>query len=366
MLLLGALLVCLIGAEIFLRLAGFQVGSPDPEFFAFSDTLGWKGKPNFKGDLIRGQERIHYEMNSWGFRDDPPAPASSSAGKRRLMLLGDSYAMGYEIPKEDRVGELLEKADSSFLAYNFGIMGYSTDQEFLVLKKFGPEVKPDIVLLFFCVNDIYYSEQNTANKHAKPLFRLQNDGSLTLTNVPLPEPSQPSPLLKWTRSHVAVARVVSDAVNRFTEDFERKSDRTLGAGARSKSVAERGGKEDKLLWLSTSDVTDLTYYLLRDLRAESRRLGAQMVVFMCPSNKCWTETRDDDPEGIKLAIQWCNKLEIPCVDLFPVFRRDFLTHQENLYIYDRMHWNERGNRIAAEVALETLRNLMTPMSAPSN
>jgi len=357
LLLLATILVSLIAAEVLLRVTGLQVGNPDPQVMAFDDTLGWVFEPNSKFQLIRGKDQLELDINRWGFRDDQPPPAQQAAAKTRIMLLGDSYAEGHEIRAKERASEYLEQADTNMVVYNFGIGGYSTDQELLVLKKFGPEVRPHVVLLFFCVNDIYYNAQAIAGRQAKPLFKLEPDGSLKPVNLPLPPPHRTSPIIRWVTSRVAIAKVTSNAIGRITEGFERKTAQALARETGRAKLVERGAKEDKLLWLVRSDISNLTYYLLRDIRDECCRLGAQLIVFMCPSSESYTATRDDSPEGIKLPMDWCTALEIPAVDLFPVFRRYYLETGKNLYIYDKMHWNAQGNRIVADAVMETMQKL---------
>jgi len=363
LLLAFVLLICLAAVELLLRVAGFKPQVADPAIYAFDDTLGWVGKPNLVAHLLRGQDTIRYEINRWGFRDDQPIPWPAAQNRRRLMLLGDSYAMGYEIDKEARVSELLEKSDSTLLAYNFGIMGYSTDQELLVFKKYGPEIHPQIVTLFFCVNDIYYSEQAQANNHPKPLFRLQPDDSLQLINAPLPPPSAVSRMWNWLATRLVIGKTVAQGLARLREALGMQNRPSRNEGWQ---VGREGGREDQLLRASTEHVSNLTYYLLRDLRDESLRLGARLYIFMCPSSARWTETRDESPEGIKLALSWCEKLNVPAVDLFPLLRKDYLDNKQDLYIYDKMHWNERANRVIADSVMKTIQKPFAASADTSN
>jgi lysophospholipase L1-like esterase len=353
----GVLLVCLVLAEIALRVAGVEVRPPEVLPFTYDDTLGWVGKPHFETVYLREGLRIPFEMNSWGFRDDEPPPSELASTKRRAMLLGDSYAMGFEIPKAERASELLEAADTTLLVYNFGILAYSTDQELLVLKKFGPAVHPDWVLLFFCINDIYYSQQTEANNQPKPFFRLRQDGQLELANMPLPQPVVPNPVATWITARTALGKVCSLALARIGVALRPPQSPTRREKQEQWFVGREGGREERLLTTSTDQITELTYHLLQEMRDESQRLGAQLMVFMCPSNKSWTESRDDSPEAILLASTWLQELQVPYLDLFPLFRQDYLAHSAELYIYDKMHWNARGNRLVADVALKAMQEM---------
>ena len=361
-LLIFVLLLCLAGAEIALRLAGLQIPAANPDLYVFDDTLGWIGRPNLGGKPSPSRPGAFAEMNRWGFRDDQPASWEAASKRRRVMLLGDSYAMGYEIPKAMRVSELLEKADTLLLVYNFGILAYSSDQELLVLKKYGPEIRPEIILVFFCVNDIYYNEQDES-RHPKPLFQRQADGTLRLVNVPLRPPDWLDRSAGWLTTHLALGKITSQAVARLTMALRPVSRRTQ---SERWFVGRAGGREEQLLNASTEQASNLTYSILRDIRNVSARLGAELYVFMCPSSARWTETRDDSPEGIKLAQSWWQNLNVPVVDLFPVLRKDWLDNKEDLYIYDKMHWNERANRLIADSVMKTIQTRFSASPDTSN
>ena len=69
-----------------------------------------------------------------------------------------------------------------------GVAGYGTDQEYLLLKRLWPKVKPAAVVLIFCAqNDRLDNSANVRyDSYRKPYFATQPDGSVVLMGQPVP------------------------------------------------------------------------------------------------------------------------------------------------------------------------------------
>lgn len=351
LILFGVIVVCLFSAEIILRFAwnGFRPGAYANPFMAYDDTLGWVGKPNYRGLLKEAGKGVSCQINQWGFRDDQPANPLAAEDKKRLLFLGDSFIMGTGVAKNDRVSELIEARDSALVSFNFGILGYSTDQELLVLKKFGPIIKPDYVLLFFCANDLLYNDSDSGHRIPKGHYKILNEDSLFLDNVPVPKLPEPNPVSRWMKDNLALAQIADKLIAQATFRQKRRNLGLLGNKLGLQNTdGESADLDSLLLFSTTSNTSNLTFYLLGELRDECRSLGAKLLLLTTPSNHHWTTTRGDTPAEIQRVLNWCAKLGIETVDLFPEFHRHFIEHRQSLYLPDRMHWNELGNRVAAE------------------
>jgi hypothetical protein len=103
-------------------------------------------------------------------------------GDFRIIALGDSFTFGPEMHQEDaypaRLERLLNQIDDHvhFTVLNFGTPGYSTVQEFQLLKKTYKSVKPDLVLLQITLND----PEQTPYRVTHPY--LDNHGKVRLTS----------------------------------------------------------------------------------------------------------------------------------------------------------------------------------------
>lgn len=126
--------------------------------------------------------QVFYKMNHEGFRDDkdfdanPPDP-----GKKRIMVLGDSFVFGLFINREDTIPSLLQKRmGGQYSVYNFGIMGWGVDQMYFAYEKYRDKIKPDVCVLFFIDDDIVRTfEAYRKEDGNKPSFNIK-DGRLVL------------------------------------------------------------------------------------------------------------------------------------------------------------------------------------------
>ena len=67
--------------------------------------------------------------------------------------------------------------------------GYGTDQEYLLLKKLWPKVKPAVVVLIVCTdNDRQDNSTNIRYEgYQKPYFTTAADGAMVLHGQPVPK-----------------------------------------------------------------------------------------------------------------------------------------------------------------------------------
>ncbi len=150
--------------------------------YQYDDMLGWIGKPN----LDSYYKDIPVINNSLGFRDIEHGYKEKN--KKRIMFVGDSFCWGYGVTQNKIFSELLRDKLTSYELFNCGISGYSTDQEYILLKEYFNIIKPDVVFLMVCLeNDILESQQNIVySDYYKPYFILDGN-NLILKGVPVPK-----------------------------------------------------------------------------------------------------------------------------------------------------------------------------------
>lgn len=131
----------------------------------------WNGKYPVSGwrydkDLLWTMKKNYYEsydsliktVNEDGFRGKN-VRYQKTKGTKRIMILGDSYTVGYDFSDEQIFTSLLEKKLNSnnhehYEIINIAVPAWATDQEYIYLKKFGIKYKPDYVILMASPNDI--------------------------------------------------------------------------------------------------------------------------------------------------------------------------------------------------------------------
>jgi len=177
--------LALLVAEIGLRLIGM---GPKPSIHRFDPDTGWSKKPDTDIRKKTGEFDITIATNQFGLRDDPMTSAAKPAGTKRILVLGDSFALGYTVDRDDLYADLLErwwKAEGRQLdVVNAGTEGWSTDQEAVWLEKNGAAFQPDVVLLFPYENDLYWNGELSYTRFPKPRFSVTGPREMVVLRNP--------------------------------------------------------------------------------------------------------------------------------------------------------------------------------------
>jgi hypothetical protein len=175
--------------------------TPPETLNQFDPVTGWSKVPGKEVERRVGGEEIFFEINEYGLRDDPGVGPGKASGTFRVLMLGDSFVLGYTVNRADLFVDLLEgwwrSEERKIDVVNAGTEGWSTDQEVAWFLQNGRQYEPDLVLLFPYENDLYWNGQREYYGKAKPVF--PPDG--ILPDEPLPE----SPETPWLAS-TATAR----------------------------------------------------------------------------------------------------------------------------------------------------------------
>jgi hypothetical protein len=180
-------LATLAALEIFLRVADFrelrETLTERALSYGYDAELGWAPAPN-SSSLIKSFRTTHFKHNSLGLRDEE----FSLDAKPTIMFLGDSFVWGLDSEADERFTDVLKSKIPDYKILAAGVSGYGTDQEYLLLKRLWPKVKPAVVVLIFCAgNDRLDNSTNMRyDNYHKPYFAAQPDGSVVLMGQPVP------------------------------------------------------------------------------------------------------------------------------------------------------------------------------------
>ena len=143
------------------------VNHPDP-------TLGWSKEPGKSITRRVDHEKIHFEINEHGLRDDPGVGPGKEPNTFRVLMLGDSFVLGYTVERRDLFVDMLEgwwkSEDRRIDVVNAGTEGWSTDQEVAWFLAQAEAYDPDLVLIFPYENDLYWNGQASYYGTPKPRF----------------------------------------------------------------------------------------------------------------------------------------------------------------------------------------------------
>jgi lysophospholipase L1-like esterase len=137
--------------------------------------------------------------NRSGFRCPHEFVAPRAAGKRRVLLFGDSFTAGDGVSNGYRFGDHLEKLVPGLEVYNFGIPGTGTDQHYLAYREFAKELEHDLIIVAMFVENIRrvgsryrwaFTPEGDKKLYPKPFYTLEG-GALRLGGVPVPKGALP-------------------------------------------------------------------------------------------------------------------------------------------------------------------------------
>lgn len=163
LLLIAVLLVFAALIEVALRLAYGLYSNYNTEMWRYSVLLKTASpNPNVSHEHVPNKEAFLYgvnvKINSYGFRDREYS-LEKPYDTYRIMVLGDSFTLGWGVPIDDAYSEVLEHMlnenikGKKFEVINTALGNYNTQMEYEMLKEKGISFKPDMVILGYYPND---------------------------------------------------------------------------------------------------------------------------------------------------------------------------------------------------------------------
>jgi len=140
--------------------------------------------PGISQDRSASRE-LTVQSNEAGFRDQSIADLD---GRRRLIVLGDSFVMGIGVEANERFTNKIESLQPDWRVINMGISGYGLDLMLMAFERVGRELEPELVVLSIYTEDFarvrpYFQ----SGGYALPRYRLI-DGRLVLGPHPTRRP----------------------------------------------------------------------------------------------------------------------------------------------------------------------------------
>lgn len=289
-------------------------------FWRHDPELGWSHVRGITGRHVHRDFDVEVSINAHGLRDDPH-PVARVPGRRRLLLLGDSFAFGYGVEHAEAVGERLEARRPGWEVLSAGVSGYGTDQALLWYRKDLHRFRPDVVVLLMHPNDVADNGADSRYGYHKPRFVLDAEGRLALRNVPVPRDPWAERLERWAYHRTWVLHRLwhlPDLLEAEAVAAEPPPTEEEGAGRRPERPP-----------------LALTEALLDELASRVRGDGARFLVVTVPMGGPLRERIGARLEALGVAH----------LDLTPVFAGR--PRAEVKFPHDG-HWNANGHRLAAE------------------
>ena len=356
--LLLSLLLSLGAIEGFLRYQDHQIAQSDqmePGLVRFDPELGWRLAPHWSGSHQHYDFNVDYHIDYTGLRNDP----QQTRDRPRVAVLGDSFTFGLGVTDTETFVSLLnadEELPGSYV--NLGIPGYSTDQEYLLLKEIGKSIAPDAVLLVvYLGNDLFDNQLPFPMQadHAKPFFQLGENGSLLLENSPVPAGSKPASARDTSLSSIVLGDE-KPATPLLTQALGwLHITRRLGLFQQQGTVPESVFQE------RFEPAIRLFLALVSALHDASREIGADLTIALLPGSSLINRPRSLSAQYQEylrksLAAELGDISNITVTDLATSMQAAPEDHKKQWYFPNEGHLKPLGHRHVAQVLTNRIKN----------
>lgn len=372
-------LIILTAAELLLR---FFMGAPCGYFGFLQLTDKQLYPPNIT--IFNSWHKGPYVVrtNSLGLRG-PEVPSQKTELKKRIVAIGDSITEGYGVDNNATFPHYLQvflnsKYPGRFEALNAARGGGSIDKELAILRKVALPLKPAIVLLTFCTNDIY----NIRGKDKKELLNGKTEFMASETGFR-------KRILMWLITSTAIGEVVckfylenflwlikkTSAGDVISTYYREHLDMAAAYKTRKQGegrYATEGGNsftENVKIFNAFFDHSDglilkepfsaktnllISNYLfaLAEFKKICQAGGTEVIFIYFPSYSQVYELTTS-MRIREMLSQACQELSIPFLDLTPIFRKEGKDRVLHLAPLD-FHLNPDGNEVMAEAIADFL------------
>ncbi len=328
--------------------------APDPE-------LGWVVKPNGRSPTKP------FASNSLGLRSAPEEiPVEKTPDVARVLLVGDSFTHGDEVPWEETwARKLQERLGASYQVLNGGVPGYGTDQAVLRYElRLRELLKPDLVVLGIVRDDVPRNvnlfralyHHWTDLPWSKPRFVPKGEG-LELVNCPVVPPAEVEATLRDFAHSPLRGYDSCYRPDLYTSDWRQVS--RLWTYFASRRVHSERYDFIEGLRKEGAEGTIVTARLARRFSELVRAAGGRPLVLFIPQ---WDDVPSYRPGGhppMRHVIAAARELGVETVDAGPAFAAAIDEGRgdtaKSFFVNGVGHPNARGTSIIAEVVEKAIR-----------
>jgi len=352
---LTSTVMTLLLVELILRFFWPQINEHD-RLFQPDMEFGWSFIPNAQENVVfQGGIYQSISINAQGFRD---SDFISDSLLQKIMVIGDSFATNIAVGDDQVFTEVIESRLDNFSVMNFGVNGYGSVQEFLLMKKWLPIVEPNLII---------------------QVIYLRNDFR---DNIKLDIWPYPKPIAKFNKlNEIQIIHTSKDAVNVNAEErkncihtfhlYHFTKSRLENINAKNENTRLQYFPPEVDICAVTLDNTiSQQYEILKNIllktHNEAQDYDVPVIFVLAPSigqvqDESWETIQSYDPNRAlkrdlpnQRLLDFAQQNDLKMLDLLPSLLQ--ASHKgDRLYNQYEQHWTARGNTIIAETILAYLK-----------
>jgi hypothetical protein len=345
--------------------------------YQYDQDLGFKIRPYANGN------------NQFGF-NDKDYPLEREAGKFRMLVVSDSF--NWAGGQEGNYTALLENKFTEYYGIpqveviNTGYPGTHTGEQLEMLKKFGLQYNPDLVVLgFFVGNDFIDADPNRKRIIVNDIYiDIDKREELVIFGYPIIGQSRLWLFIQQKYKIFQEAAKSQQALESGETLIASASPQLLGQNSRP-PVEQSPGilsletflevEKNRLSFCEKEDLEEgnwdknINYVLnaISEMNQILQEKNIQFVVAIYPDEfqvnpKLFNQVINEfelDPQDYQVnCMQTILKQHLEAENITYIdFTERFKAEQQkqHLYLLQEPHWNSAGNQLAAEILFENLR-----------
>lgn len=143
----------------------FSLSFVIPRTYKIQCSYGWCPKQGKANRDVQDTPYIMRKVTGNYFQNGFKRWGDLSSGKKKILIIGDSFTQDIFVNNGEEWYASLEKAYPNVEFFVYGSGGYGSLQEYMVLNDYIDKINPDVILWQFCVNDYennYYPRDSLA------------------------------------------------------------------------------------------------------------------------------------------------------------------------------------------------------------
>ena len=380
------LVVALIVGELALRIIDYS----SPQFYEADSTLGYRLIPGMTGWYSR-EGRSYVEINQEGFRDVDHA-VEKPADSYRIAVIGDSYVEALQVERGEmftnfiagHLGNCGSVGNRRVEVLSFGVSGYGTAQELLMLRDKVWKYSPDLVVLLVTTNNDITDNLREFKRSPIPYFRVQ-DGQWVEDDSFRDDPafkrrnSTLQSLGNWLTNHLRLVQAVTDAHRSLKYRFDRWRESRAADDTKTTTQADTNSAvgapssdpgTDNLIYREPADdnwrqAWDITERLIPSMANEASDRHVRFVLALGSNGiQVWPDPMPRSEFAKRLGVQdlgYPNRRLVslgsahsfPVIDLVPELAH--YAESNKVYLHGfagdigNGHWNAAGHKAAGDI-----------------